>query len=235
METLAFSCDVTNGQVWSRDGLFRSIRYESGAATGGVTPTIRVRSVVGQAYDCEMVPGKTITIPEAARGIVIQNISGGAVLTGKISAGAGSISDNSVVGTMSLDAAALTALEQINVRPESISGDYNVVGALVANTPVNVITAVSNVSGAIIYSAAYYDVSAGPLPGGLIGKATAPANLQDGDPILMAGQTLAFTGVNIVSANLTIPQYLAPGKAAWFISGGATAATSVRAARWKLL
>lgn len=236
METLAFSCDVTNGQVWSRDGLFRSIRYESGAATGGVPPVIRVRSVVGQAYDCEMVPGKTITIPEAARGIVIQNISGGAVLAGKITAGAGSITDNSVVGTVSLDAAALLALEQINVRPEGASGSYKATTAMAVNTAEQIFSPGANANGAILLNASWFlGNGAGPFYAAIVAKNGVPANITDGEVVANASSVMIVGTAVYECGDFQYPQMIPAGLGLYFISTGTTAAGYPRAARFKLL
>lgn len=112
MKTEIFTCNAGNGQAWSADGLIKVIRYESGNA-GGITPTIRIKSLMGNVYDLEMVPGRQVRLPEAVRGIVVQNISGAASLSGKLTLGAGDITDNSIVGEVSvIDSAYLRTLAQ---------------------------------------------------------------------------------------------------------------------------
>lgn len=217
METVAFDCSAANGQVWSRDGLFRCIRYDSGAASGGVTPTIRIRSLVGQAYDCELVPGRQVTIPDAARGILVQNISGGAVLTGKITLGAGQVTDNSIVGEVSLNAAALAALEQINVRPEESTTSYFSNAVSIANTAQNIFSAGSNVNGAILLSAQVMFNGAVGNSCALIAKATAPANCGDGEVLLISELTVNAASV-CGSASVFTEQAISAGKGLWFIS-----------------
>lgn len=97
MFTENFVCDASNGQTWMRNGLVRCIRYDEGNA-GGVVPKIRVRSTSGMAFDCELIPGRMMKLPEAAAGVMVTNLTSALTLTGKITIGAGDISDNSVVG-----------------------------------------------------------------------------------------------------------------------------------------
>lgn len=235
METVAFDCSASNGQVWSRDGLFRCIRYDSGAASGGVTPTVRVRSLVGQAYDCELVPGRQVTIPDAARGILVQNISGGAVLTGKITLGAGQITDNSIVGEVSLNAAALAALEQINVRPEGSTGNFKSIAALAALASEVVIAPGANTAGAVVLSASGSYGAATTPAGVFIAKGSAPASITDGE-VIAAPLSIVLISASIYE-NIQLPkeQYLAAGLGLYFISTAGVSAGGIRAARFKLL
>ena len=78
----------------------RVIRYDSG--NGSSTPTIRVRSLSSGELDAEMLPGRSIKLPELVDGIRITNLSG-VPITGKITIGSGDIVDNAIAGSVSIN------------------------------------------------------------------------------------------------------------------------------------
>lgn len=238
MYTENFNLDAGNGQQWARDGMFRCIRYDEGAATGGVTPKIRITSVVGSAYDCELIPGRQITLPENARGIVVKNASGAASINGKITVGSGNISDNSIVGEVSLSAGALEALEQINVRPEASSGSYALNGSIAANTWQTVFSPAANVNGAILLSAqlCYFD-NATVGTDVFIAKASTPSNVIDGEIMLASLWQGNGTAAQGNAATLPKEQFITAGLGLYFMSNRAwtVGQNAMRTCRYKLL
>lgn len=122
------------------------------------------------------------------------------------------------------------------VRPEAPTDNFGNNGALLANTPLTIFTPAANVNGAIILSAALGNVNATGGDQVFIAKNAAPANILDGQVILQS-----LTSVNAGSwsgnAQLSIPQYIAPGLGFYFISNFATAAGAgnLRTSRYRLL
>lgn len=99
MKTERFSL-ASAADVAVFDTLVKVIRFDEGNA-GGLPVIIKVKSLSGGAYEVELKPGRMITLPEVTRGVVISNLSGGA-LAGKITIGAGMVDDNAVVGEVSI-------------------------------------------------------------------------------------------------------------------------------------
>lgn len=98
MKTENFSLPTADSTV-TFDTEVRFIRYDEG--TGAALPKIRAKSMSGGAFDVELVPGRQIKLPEKVRGVLLLNMSG-AAMTGKITLGAGDVTDNSIVGTVAL-------------------------------------------------------------------------------------------------------------------------------------
>lgn len=98
MKTENFSLASATATAFFRT-LTRVIRYDEGS--GSSSPKIRVRSLGSSELDVEMQPGRQVKLPATIDGIVIENLSG-APITGKITIGAGDVSDNSLVGTVAL-------------------------------------------------------------------------------------------------------------------------------------
>jgi hypothetical protein len=145
---------------------------------------------------------------------------------------------SSVTGTVSLDAATLAALEQINVRPEQSNGNYKSQTALAANTPDQVFSAAANTNGAIILAAGASDLTtAGHSSVTLLSKATAPANPIDGEIYAVSISMISNVASEWGGFNLAYPQYVAPGQGLYFISGVTTAGgvQTNRFCRYKLL
>lgn len=99
MKTERFSL-ASASDVAVFDTLVKVIRFDEGSA-GGLPVIIKVKSLSGGAYEVELKPGRQITLPEVTRGVVISNLSGAAV-TGKITIGAGMVTDNAIVGEVSV-------------------------------------------------------------------------------------------------------------------------------------
>lgn len=140
----------------------------------------------------------------------------------------------SIVGTVPVDlvAADVDLLRQ----PLAPTGTFNAAGAVAANTAIQIFAPGSNVNGAVILSAQISDYAAVQINGALLAKSSAPANLQDGDPVLMAGPIYsAGSNPTTVFANLTIPQWVAPGLGLYFISSLAVGPGSLRACRYRML
>lgn len=244
MKTEQFTlASATDTQVF--DTLVRVIRYDEGSGTG--TPKIRIKSLSAGVFDVEMVPGRQIKLPEVVRGIVITNLTAAAI-TGKITIGAGDISDNSLVGTVTLDAATLAALEsvdlnaatlaaleQINVRPELRSGSYQALANLAADTPYEIFAAAANTNGAILLDAFGSGHSAGsPVQPTFIAKATAPANVTDGEIIFSAPCVGYGGGTWVCAGDMPAPRLIPAGLGLYFIVTD-PATYCMRHARYKFL
>lgn len=241
MKTEAFSL-ASSTDVQTFATRVRVIRYDEGAGTG--TPKIRVRSLNTGVLDAEMIPGRQIRLPELVDGIIITNMTASPI-TGKLTIGAGDITDNSLVGTVTLDAATLAALENIDLNaaslatmraPLDITGSYSASGVLAANTAATLFAAGANTNGAILLSAQMSDIDATARSGKFLAKATAPANESDGIPLLHCGYFgSAGASVYITRGEVFTPQYIAAGLGLHFISGPGTSAANWRVARYRLL
>lgn len=219
--------------------LTRVIRYDEGTGTG--TPKIRVRSLSSGELDVEMQPGRQIRLPFAIDGIVIENLTASPI-TGKITIGAGDVSDNSLVGTVTLDAASLAALESVDLNAASIAqllgiqpnNSYAVNTGGAASTAYTLVTPAANTNGLWVTEAQLFGYSAaGAHAIALIAKNSAPVSTQDGDVLLHAG---GLTSQQF-AAQLNQPAYVAAGKGLYFFNAQTDSghAGLLRAARWKLL
>lgn len=141
----------------------------------------------------------------------------------------------SLTGAVTLDAATLLALEQVNVRPEASTGNYKAQGAIAAGAPDTIFTPASNANGAILLSA--HSSSWGTNPSGFafIAKASAPASNVDGEIFLGAGAVATQASAQYGDAGiLHSPQFVAAGLGLYYITFTA-ASPCHRAARFKLL
>lgn len=215
------------------------IRYDEGAGTG--IPKIRIRSLQTGEVDVEMIPGRLVRLPDPVAGIVITNLTGAAI-TGKITMGAGDVTDNSVVGTVDLGTGTLAALENIDLnaattntltRPLQAGGTWSNTATLGAGA-VNIFTAGANANGAIIHSAHAQDLSAGALMQSFLANATGPANVVDGEVIALS-QYAPVTGNSIQNIAMTQAQRLPAGVGLYFYSSAAGSAGFARACRYTLL
>lgn len=254
MRTEIFSLPLaTSTQVF--DTLVRVIRYDEGSGTG--TPKIRIKSLSGGAFDVEMVPGRQIKLPEVVRGLHISNLTAAAI-TGKITIGSGDISDNSLVGTVTLDAATLAALESVDLNAATLAAlesvDLNTATQLGIKTPVSItgsygkitpptgsaeqiFSAAENTNGAILLSAdAHYFDTATAGVASFLAKSSAPASVIDGQLILTMGTQGNASGGFQGRACLPCPQFIAAGLGLFFMQAGTGSNhTCIRSARYRLL
>lgn len=239
MKTELFSLANAN-DVYRAEAMVRTIRYDSGAAAGGVEARIRMRSMLGGAYDVEMIPGRLIKLPEVTRGIVVTNLAaGGAAINGKITFGAGDVNDNSLVGSIDLTAATIASLigGKYNVRPEPATGGYAKITALAANTADLVIDPTLNVNGAIVHYASIGNREVNVNNMAFLIKSSAPATVVDGVPLLFATPQPNDSGANNFAGMLPQPVFVPAGQGVYFIGTLAISASGFhhRACRFTLL
>ena len=242
MRTEIFSLPLaTSTQVF--DTLVRVIRYDEGSGTG--TAKIRIKSLSGGAFDVEMVPGRQIKLPEIVRGLHISNLTASAI-TGKITIGSGDISDNSLVGTVTLDAATLAQLESVDLNASSLTtlktplvptGSFNSASVLGALGTEEVFNAASNVNGAIILSASIRSYDSTGVSVSLLAKASAPTNMVDGMEFLGCGPHSYYSSNPMGQMRVDQPQYVPARLGLYFITYSALAGNwyNLRACRYKLL
>lgn len=221
------------------DTLVGYVRFYELTSGGGADPRIRLKSL-GGGINVEVLAGQGYRLPVPVRGLVVENMSGVA-LTGKLAISpesTGGFEDDRITGTMSLDALTLAALEYVQVRPEAATGGFVSTAALAANTAVNVFSAASNPNGSIVLTADISEFDPTQGQGGFLAKATAPANVTDGIPILMCRAIGAYDITNHYSGGtLQQAQMVAPGLALWYIRTSALAAAvgNFRSASFKQL
>lgn len=241
MKTENFSLPLaTSLQIFHT--LTRVIRYDEGIGTG--TPTIRVRSLSSGEMDVEMKPGRQIILPKAVDGIIITNLTANAI-TGKITIGAGDVSDNSLVGTVTLDAATLVSLENVDLNPATLNtltrpilpgASWNSSAVLVANTPVTIISPGANVNGALIFSMkARDDVGAATTRQVFIAKASAPANITDGEILAMTLPGSVSGTSDFAYIDEQQPTRIAPGRGLYYLSSLGSGSSGLRSCRYTLL
>jgi hypothetical protein len=114
----------------------------------------------------------------------------------------------------------------------ALTAGYGSVTALAANTAVQIVAPGANVNGIVVHSAGIVTFSGGTNNASLIAKATAPANVTDGDVILMAASGAAFSAVPSILSKLNrIPA----GRGLYFISTAAESAPSCRNVSYTIL
>lgn len=180
------------------------------------------------------------TLPDLLSGQGIKNTpfnrlilkdTSGAANSGVILVASEEFIDNRTYGVNDLSAGSLATLRQ----PLAATGFYNNVGALAANTAVNVFSAASNLNGAIVLNASWHDYGANLAFGALLAKSTAPAGVNDGELIMNTTQLIAGAGINVVTGKLDNAQFIAAGNGLWVIAGGATNAINQKTVRFRLL
>lgn len=150
-----------------------------------------------------------------------------------------------VSGEVSLAAATLAALESVSLNaatladmksPPAYTGSYNDAGgALAANTPYTVFTPAANVNGAIILKAQIHDVGSTMGLHAFLGKASAPASVSDGVPVLTASIIGGYSTVAVVEAQTVQAFYLPAGIGLYYITSVAAGGNTWRSAAWRLL
>lgn len=236
MNTEIFSLTGLTG-VFSRNGVMRVLRYDSGAATGGVTPTIRVRSIPSGLFDIEMNPGRTVTLSKPANGLIITNISAGADILGKFTYGDGSVADDAVVGSVALDSATLAAIAA-NKVPYQHTGSFSDAVAAVANTAQTIFAPAANAAGVILLGAAARTRMSPGIIMKFICHNAAPTTIHQ-------GVTLAQGRADWIDPGGTQEQsfvetdgdiYIPAGSGLYFIANGASLTGSAeKFARWRTL
>lgn len=125
-----------------------------------------------------------------------------------------------VLGYVALDAAALAAIQNRNLG-FTYGASYKSTTAMGANTPDVIFTPASNVNGAILHSAQFQSGNnSGVLfTTAILAKASAPANINDGDGILSVDNVTMASGLNYYScASLKNAVRIPAGKGLYFIS-----------------
>lgn len=93
---------------WSQQGLWSVLYYEEGVSATGGNGLIRVRALQGAGVvDCELKPGRQITLAQPVEGLIVTSLTGEGV-TGKLSLGNGNIQDASLIGEVSIIDAAVS-------------------------------------------------------------------------------------------------------------------------------
>lgn len=121
------------------------------------------------------------------------------------------------------------------VRPEAPTGSYNNSAIVAANTATQIFAPGANVNGAIILAAYANDQYLSNAPIAFLAKASAPANINDGDPVLMTTNNSAISGQVFYGGALASPQYVPAGLGLYWISLQTTSNQGFRACRYKLL
>lgn len=141
-----------------------------------------------------------------------------------------------ISGAIALDAATLAALEQINVRPESSSGNWNSTATPTAGTPITVFTPASNTAGVILQAATIQEIQSASGSLVLIAKNSAPASITDGEVIFTATNYTSVGASAYQGSDLKMPQHIAAGLGLYYITTGTSSASGlVKMARWKNL
>lgn len=175
--------------------------------------------------------GSTVKPMRAGRGernvdflsLIIRDLSG--------AANAGTI----VVGDSEFIDDTIVLSSAINVRPETSTGNYNVLGASVANTAIQILAPASNTAGVMVLTASIqkqFETLNGVSA--FLAKASAPANVGDGESIF--SQVATANSATSIQGGLHMPMQvmLAPGLGIYYISSVAEAAT-LKTMRWKAL
>ena len=146
-----------------------------------------------------------------------------------------------VSGEVALDAATLAAIDASVVaarKPYAKTGYQNTAAGLAANTPETVFLAAANPNGVIVTAAALASLSGGNVCGfgGLLAKATAPANITDGQ-VIAPIRPMSYEPANlkyIWGVDLNHDVFVPAGMGLFWISDVALSANP-RSVSWKAL
>ena len=148
----------------------------------------------------------------------------------------------SIVGTVPVsgpltDAQLRAAQVQVRDRGDAPTGNWTNNIAVAANTAVAVFLPAANVNGAIVIAAGASDYSAASTPQSFVAKASAPANVLDGDVLALSKNT-SFNSTGSVlykDTEMLREQRIPAGQGLYFISSFAGAAAGFRYCRYVLL
>lgn len=142
----------------------------------------------------------------------------------------------SISNAVDLSASTLAALENTTIQNlgASYNGNYANNTALGVNGTVQVFSAASNVNGAIIHSAQFQSIAAGNQTAAFIAKATAPANILDGQVILSVDNWTALGGNTYVAGSLKNPIRIPAGLGLHYLITGSEG-TGFRTCLYRLL
>lgn len=145
------------------------------------------------------------------------------------------VGDTAIVSSvpLALDAPTLAALELQHRLPLS-TGSWASTTTFVANTPLQIIAPGANVNGAIVQRAMAWDLYASQQNITLLAKASAPANITDGEVIAQSYLHGVFTN-DLHVMNLDVPIRIAAGLGLYVISSFAGTANRLKSARYILL
>ncbi|WP_288254041.1 hypothetical protein [uncultured Hydrogenophaga sp.] len=133
-------------------------------------------------------------------------------------------------GSVSLDSATLLTL----VRPLLPGTNWRDTSTAVANTPLTVVAPGANVNGILVHSLESYDINVNMTNQVFIAKASAPANVTDGEVIAQSLPLAVGTNV-MLGIRREVPTRVAPGLGLYFISTTNGSANSLRSARVTVL
>lgn len=143
------------------------------------------------------------------------------------------VGDTAIVSSvpLPLDAATLLTMG----RPQMPEAHWKDTSTLVANTPLTVFAPGANVNGALIWSAQGYENFTSAQNLVFIAKASAPANVADGEVIAQAIMRGVIAGTECMAVELLNPTRIAAGLGLYLIASSAGAAGRLRNARYTLL
>ncbi len=119
-------------------------------------------------------------------------------------------------------------------RPGVPTGSWTNTTAMVANTAKQVFAPAANVNGAILHAASANEAMASSgFVCAFLAKASAPANVADGDPLLIGGSVGTTGSVYAMNMALPYPQFIPAGQGLYYISS--TAPGGARGARYEFL
>lgn len=99
----------------------------------------------------------------------------------------------SISNAVALDAATIAAMESVDANPIVFGSSLYYSTAFVANTPVQLIAPGANVNGIVLHKLSLASYNAATHNWNVLAKASAPANISDGDIILSLENGLAST------------------------------------------
>jgi hypothetical protein len=163
--------------------------------------------------------------------LILRDTSG-AANSGVILVASEEFIDNRTYGVNDLSAGSLATLRQ----PLASTGFYSSVAAIAANTAEQIFSPAANVNGAILLSASFSDSENAGFAASFVAKASAPANIADGEVIDSTSITVVAA---VAGAFMRLPkeQFISAGKGLYFISNSALTANQYmnRSARFRLL
>lgn len=209
---------------------FQTYDFTLGAGQSARIPVygkyVRVQTAIGAVnlrgdfgYLKNLLPGQGQAI-NAFSYVIVEDASGAANAGSIIVGEEGFVDNRMILGSAS--AIALDAPTQAALNPKSTTTYFGNAAALVANTPLTIFTPATNVNGAWVTGAELHTVGgAGRSICSVIAKTAAPANIIDGQVIVMS--KIIIDGASpITSASLNQPKLIPAGWGLYLIAAAPT-------------
>lgn len=234
MQTYPLALAASNNFGTRISSLGSQIVFESGTSTGD--SHIRVKTDTGD--DIELKPGQQVRFVKPVTQWYVSSLDGTSAINGKLIIGDGDFTDSNISNTFTLDSTFANTVKLNNTTAErvpvtlDVTQELKIKGGIVAytkaysssaesavQTGIQLLSAAENVAGAILHKFEIITRLTVAYQYSILAKATAPANIADGDilfsEVLTGAQLMTKSKMDMgKDGQIQVPA----GKAIWYFT-----------------